>query len=259
MNFFKKLIVLLLLINNSKAFSQIRFEAGYWMPKTYIDGVEKNVSSKTVENHLKPITAILIKSNKIFIKTYKDEFKQSGFKNINRNEIYLKSVMVPLAVNGSLMADPILNKYASDQYYLYQKAKNSMFLIIKDKSKRSDTIQFTKYINDTPIISDDIVLFQTKLIGKFCLYSSDLKELERVIIINKEGNVNNSKIISAILLKGVPNLYTGINDFYIFSELKLRNLRKEKIILKFNDSKSIFFYKDNQDHLGKLIYVVKRL
>lgn len=259
MKIIKKLILAIFLLTNSNAFSQIHFESGYWMPKAYIDEMEKNISDKKDENYLKPVTAILIKNNKIFVKTFKDEFKSSDFKYINKNKIYLKSVMISLAVNDRIIADPKSNKYAFAQYHLYRTGKNSMFLIIKDKLKHSDTIQFTKYIDDIPIISDDIARFQIKLIGQYDLYSSNLKKLETGILVKKNGSVYKSKIINAILLRHVPNLYTSVNDFYISSELKLSNLKKEKVIFKFNDSKSIFVYQDNQDHLGKLIYVVKRL
>ena len=249
----------MLLIKSINTYSQnLFFESGYWMPKPYINGIENKIPIKRIENYLKPVSAILIRDNKIFIKTYKDEFKQSGVKNINRKEIYLRSVMVPLAVNGVIMADQVLNRYASDQYYLYRTKKNSMFLIIKDKLNHADTIQFTKYIVHTPIISDDVVLAQIKLADKFDLFSSNSNELEKNIFIKTDGHINNSLILNTILLKDVPNTYYGLDDLYVVSELKLRSSKQEKVILKFSDSKTIYIYKDNQNQIGKLLYVLKK-
>jgi hypothetical protein len=145
MKYFKNIpVIAFLLVFNQRTFAQkLQFENSYWMPKIYVNGTKVGMSEEKLNAAIKPIESILIQKGKIYIKTFKDEFKPSGYIVITKNEIVLKTVMINLA-QPIIGADPILNKFSKDKFYLFRKGKNTMFLIIKGHSV-SDTVQFIQY------------------------------------------------------------------------------------------------------------------
>ena len=137
------LVIVLLMIINQRTFAQkMPFENSCWMPKIYLDGVKSGVPREKLNAAIKPIESILIQHGKIYIKTYKDEFKPSGYKFTSKKTIVLETVMINLA-QPTIGADPILNKFSKDKFYLYRKGKNTLFMIIKGNSA-TDTTQFIR-------------------------------------------------------------------------------------------------------------------
>lgn len=187
-----------------------------WIPVKYVEALRSGITDYyVIAEYLDPFKAIVFKNNELFIYILNSDYGGKMDYEIldSASDIYSVEIKYIGLADVRHQWDTSKKFYAEADYFIHK--KNHKLLLIATKGHRSDTIRFTKYLDEANTVKINAFsdVLKVNLAGNYEIFDNDTSRIGDIEFRINGDIISNLNYVSYNVLS-MSNFYY-LEDMYI--------------------------------------------